>query len=594
MAEGRINLAALQQRDPYITDIVETASQVALYSFSPKANEWEKTDIEGTLFVYSRSASPINGFMILNRLGLNNLIEPLIKDLEFQLQDPFLLYKNANSIYGIWFYDKDECARIGQLMNSLVQVTRTSEQEPSNLETSRPRRASESDTMYDRRDTPTKNPVDILQMLSKAQDEYDKSKGHISPPKRGPAAAGAASGEPKPMIDNPNASATATADSASLVRPTAIKLEHESIAEGSSGGAAGGSISLQTLFGKLSASREAEQASLQQGKTVALAESGDVLLKRLMSNPGNTLEEIERKQREVPDGKTFDVGTLESQSRVGKIQQRKKSIPKDQKPPYSPDTDLKMKLNIISSPSQSMSNGASSKYDSQKLRSVHSSSDPQKQQPVAVHSVASAGNMSIMVSSQGGSALSNVLNQSLADALAPQGTGLPPMPTSTTSTVVSTSLLTPAELSTPKSLQAQSLALATTLSGQPPPASPIKPVPPPADVLMSPMAFQQSSGGATSAPLHQSSSAQALQQLSITKTTTSSISPPTLTTPQAMTSLNFPSFSQVPVNGSGDQASINPLTRDQLQQSLVYLVKNDRDFMEKIHDAYVKSLKRQH
>ncbi len=23
-------------------------------------------------------------------------------------------------IFGIWFYDKDECARIGQLMNSLV------------------------------------------------------------------------------------------------------------------------------------------------------------------------------------------------------------------------------------------------------------------------------------------------------------------------------------------------------------------------------------------------------------------------------------------------------------------------------------------
>jgi hypothetical protein len=37
--------------------------------------------------------------MILNRLGLNNLIEPLIKDLEFQLQDPFLLYKNANCKY---------------------------------------------------------------------------------------------------------------------------------------------------------------------------------------------------------------------------------------------------------------------------------------------------------------------------------------------------------------------------------------------------------------------------------------------------------------------------------------------------------------
>lgn len=40
MAEGRMNLAALQQRDPYISDIVDTATQVALYTFSSKSNEW--------------------------------------------------------------------------------------------------------------------------------------------------------------------------------------------------------------------------------------------------------------------------------------------------------------------------------------------------------------------------------------------------------------------------------------------------------------------------------------------------------------------------------------------------------------------------
>ena len=40
MAENRMNLAALQQRDPYITGIVDTASQVALYSFSAQSNEW--------------------------------------------------------------------------------------------------------------------------------------------------------------------------------------------------------------------------------------------------------------------------------------------------------------------------------------------------------------------------------------------------------------------------------------------------------------------------------------------------------------------------------------------------------------------------
>ncbi|KAK2156434.1 hypothetical protein LSH36_213g01003 [Paralvinella palmiformis] len=39
-AERQMNLAALQQRDPYITSIVDTASQVALYCFNPKINEW--------------------------------------------------------------------------------------------------------------------------------------------------------------------------------------------------------------------------------------------------------------------------------------------------------------------------------------------------------------------------------------------------------------------------------------------------------------------------------------------------------------------------------------------------------------------------
>ncbi|XP_014675226.1 PREDICTED: mRNA-decapping enzyme 1B-like, partial [Priapulus caudatus] len=114
-AELRMNLAALQRCDPYITEIVDAASQVALYTFNSKSNEWEKTNIEGTLFVYSRSGSPNNGFMIMNRLSVNNMIEPITKDLEFQLQDPFLLYRNAQfAIYGIWFYDNDECARIGQ------------------------------------------------------------------------------------------------------------------------------------------------------------------------------------------------------------------------------------------------------------------------------------------------------------------------------------------------------------------------------------------------------------------------------------------------------------------------------------------------
>ena len=38
--ERQMNLAALQQRDPYISSIRDSASQVAVYTFNASLNEW--------------------------------------------------------------------------------------------------------------------------------------------------------------------------------------------------------------------------------------------------------------------------------------------------------------------------------------------------------------------------------------------------------------------------------------------------------------------------------------------------------------------------------------------------------------------------
>jgi len=38
--EKQMNLAALQQRDPYISSIRDSASQVAVYTFNANLNEW--------------------------------------------------------------------------------------------------------------------------------------------------------------------------------------------------------------------------------------------------------------------------------------------------------------------------------------------------------------------------------------------------------------------------------------------------------------------------------------------------------------------------------------------------------------------------
>ncbi|XP_072928299.1 mRNA-decapping enzyme 1A isoform X1 [Hemitrygon akajei] len=161
-----ISLSALKQNDPFIASIVDVTSQVALYTFNPKSGEWEKTDIEGTLFVYTRSASPYHGFTIMNRLNMKNLVEPINKDLEFQLQDPFLLYRNSNlSIYSIWFYDKNDCQRIAQLMSKVVQL------EAQRVQQESPGRTTPNKTNgYDE-----ENAIDILDMLSKAKEEYEQT-----------------------------------------------------------------------------------------------------------------------------------------------------------------------------------------------------------------------------------------------------------------------------------------------------------------------------------------------------------------------------------------------------------------------------------
>uniref|UniRef100_A0A3Q3XS51 5'-(N(7)-methylguanosine 5'-triphospho)-[mRNA] hydrolase n=1 Tax=Mola mola TaxID=94237 RepID=A0A3Q3XS51_MOLML len=86
-----MSLAALQRHDPYINKLLDVTGQVALYNFNSKANEWVNYSARP-----KRSASPHHGFTIMNRLSTENLVEPINQDLEFQLQDPFLLYRNGN------------------------------------------------------------------------------------------------------------------------------------------------------------------------------------------------------------------------------------------------------------------------------------------------------------------------------------------------------------------------------------------------------------------------------------------------------------------------------------------------------------------
>ncbi|KAJ3586086.1 hypothetical protein NHX12_012487 [Muraenolepis orangiensis] len=103
----------------------------------------------------------------MNRLSDENLVEPINKDLEFQLQDPFLLYKNANlGIYSIWFYDKTDCQRIAQLMVKIVK------QEADYAQSKSPGGPAPGKTNGVAQPP---RPIDILELLSKAKEEYHRA-----------------------------------------------------------------------------------------------------------------------------------------------------------------------------------------------------------------------------------------------------------------------------------------------------------------------------------------------------------------------------------------------------------------------------------
>ncbi|KAF7647398.1 hypothetical protein LDENG_00172980 [Lucifuga dentata] len=102
----------------------------------------------------------------MNRLSTENLVEPINKDLEFQLQDPFLLYRNGNlGIYSIWFYDKKDCQRIAQLMVKIVK------EEADHARRDSPQRAESGRT----NGIAEPRSIDILELLSKAKEEYQRA-----------------------------------------------------------------------------------------------------------------------------------------------------------------------------------------------------------------------------------------------------------------------------------------------------------------------------------------------------------------------------------------------------------------------------------
>lgn len=177
--ELRMNLVAVQRVDPYAKEIIHTSSHVAFYIYSEE-NQWEKTDVEGAFFIYSRNADPYHSIFVNNRLNTNSLIEPITADFETQTEPPFLLYRNERTrIRGLWFYNKSECDRIAAIINKLVKDCDKTKiiknPQMDNLQKSQTIKKSVAPQQPMAVSNNNNNNVDIFSMLFKAQEDFNNS-----------------------------------------------------------------------------------------------------------------------------------------------------------------------------------------------------------------------------------------------------------------------------------------------------------------------------------------------------------------------------------------------------------------------------------
>jgi Dcp1-like decapping family len=93
-----INHSVLKRYVPSLSAILEIAASAYIYTLNNTTGEWERTGIEGTLFVCELTPSPITGkprhcIVVLNRKGLENLIVFSEELQNVEISDEFLLLK---------------------------------------------------------------------------------------------------------------------------------------------------------------------------------------------------------------------------------------------------------------------------------------------------------------------------------------------------------------------------------------------------------------------------------------------------------------------------------------------------------------------
>lgn len=129
------NLNSISKIDPFVSEILDQSGHVALYEFDVDSKNWKRKEVAGPFFVYKRKAKPYYSFLIANRHSPDDLIQPILPSILFELKEPFVFVNLPDSEYpsrilkipysekiiGLWFSANEEAKKIHGQLESLLK-----------------------------------------------------------------------------------------------------------------------------------------------------------------------------------------------------------------------------------------------------------------------------------------------------------------------------------------------------------------------------------------------------------------------------------------------------------------------------------------
>ncbi|KAK5166291.1 uncharacterized protein LTR77_008552 [Saxophila tyrrhenica] len=110
----QLNFSVLRRYVPDVERIISIAPFAVVYTFSPDSQQWEKSGVEGTLFVCQLSASPNPRYnvVILNRKSLDNFITELVSEDDIEITEQYVILQvlgenDVPTIYGLWIFSDE-------------------------------------------------------------------------------------------------------------------------------------------------------------------------------------------------------------------------------------------------------------------------------------------------------------------------------------------------------------------------------------------------------------------------------------------------------------------------------------------------------